>query len=104
VTERTTIYAKHFPYDDGHLASVMAEMELTGPPTIRVSKFRDSIFALEGSHRLAACHALGLEPKLVVLEHDCSDTLDAFFYGIRDTLPKYEFVHVHILEVSHVEG
>jgi hypothetical protein len=99
-----TIYSKHLPYTDGHLARIVDEMQYTGAPTLRVSKFRDKLFALEGSHRLAACHALGLEPKLVILEHDCDDTLDEFYDKVSRALPAYEFTHAYILEVKDCNG
>ena len=67
------IYAIHAPSAD-HLAEVISEMEALGAPTIRVVDCGDHYMALEGSHRLAAAHALGLEPTLVIYEQD--DMLD----------------------------
>lgn len=69
----TTIYAIHAPLAD-KLAGVMAEMETLGAPTIRVVDCGDHYMALEGSHRLAAAHALGLEPILTVMDQE--DDLD----------------------------
>lgn len=69
----TTIYAIHAPFAD-KLEAVKAEMETLGAPTIRVVDCGDYYMALEGSHRLAAAHALGLEPTLIVFAQD--DDLD----------------------------
>ena len=57
----TMIYALNHTTAN-HLAAVTAEMETLGAPTIRVVDCGDHYIALEGSHRLAAAHALGLEP------------------------------------------
>lgn len=64
-----TIYAIHAP-DPKRLAEVTAEMQTRGTPTIEVVDCGDYLMALEGSHRLAAAHALGLTPDLVVFEQD----------------------------------
>ena len=68
-----TVYAIHAP-GGYHLAEVIAEMRTLGAPSIRVVDCGDYLMALEGSHRLAAAHALGLEPVFEVLEQD--DELD----------------------------
>jgi hypothetical protein len=94
------IYAKHLPYDDGHLGPVQDEMALCGAPTIYAVMWRGSLFALCGSHRLAACHRLGLEPKIVVLPDDGAIELDGFFASVVETLPFYEFEHIYKLEVA----
>lgn len=60
--------------DEDHLAHVKAEMLRLGPPTIEVVECGDHYVALEGSHRLAAAHALDVSPILVVHAHD--DPLD----------------------------
>lgn len=65
----TTIYAIHGT-DADKLSGVIAEMEALGAPTIRVVDCGDHYMALEGSHRLAAAHALGLDPVLVIHEQD----------------------------------
>jgi hypothetical protein len=49
-------------------------MRAMGAPTIEVIDCGDYFMALEGSHRLAAAHQLGLEPELVV--HEQGDMLD----------------------------
>jgi len=64
-----TIYSIHAPFAD-RLEAVKSEMAALGAPTIRVVDCGDHFMALEGSHRLAAAHALGLEPKLLVFEQD----------------------------------
>lgn len=63
------IYAINRP-DADHLNAVTDEMLTLGAPTIRVVDCGDYYMALEGSHRLAAAHALGLVPELVILEQD----------------------------------
>ncbi len=65
----STIYAIHAPVAE-KLETVQREMETLGAPTIRVVNCGDHYMALEGSHRLAAAHALGLEPQLIVFEQD----------------------------------
>lgn len=64
-----TIYAIHRP-DAAHLARVMQEMASLGAPRIKVVECGDHYAALEGSHRLAAAHEMGLTPLLDVLEQD----------------------------------
>lgn len=63
------IYAIHAPTED-HLEEVKAEMLQLGRPSIRVVDCGDYYMALEGSHRVAAAHALGIEPILVVFDQD----------------------------------
>lgn len=64
-----TIYAIHAP-EPAKLAAVTAQMQAMGAPTIEVVDCGDHYMALEGSHRLAAAHALGLTPVLTVREQD----------------------------------
>lgn len=53
------------------LASVMAEMEAMGAPTIRVAQVDGDLhYALEGVHRLEAAARLGLTPTVIVLDDD----------------------------------
>ncbi len=94
------IFAKHPPYKDGHLGEVALDMVHHGSPTIRVMKFEDEYFAIEGSHRLFLAHELGLVPKILILESDNKDNedVDNFYRKIRTTLPVYEFDHVLVLE------
>ncbi len=80
------VYAKHPPYEDGHLGEVVADMQRLGAPTIRVIWYDGKLMALEGSHRLAACHHLGLTPLLLIEEPDLPDTSTA---GALPTLPAY---------------
>lgn len=58
--------------DADHLEAVKAQMLELGAPEIRcVRDEAQGIFvALEGSHRLAAAHELGIVPVLKVLEGD----------------------------------
>jgi hypothetical protein len=95
----TTILAKHLPYADGHLSVVLDTMEHAGPPTIRAVRYGSDIIALEGSHRVAAAHALGLAPKIVVLAPD-TEGCDEFFDNALALLPVYEFPYMLILEVA----
>lgn len=69
----TMIYTIHAP-EEKKLASVIEEMRQLGAPRIQVVDCGDYYMALEGSHRIAAAHALGLEPELQVHEQD--DILD----------------------------
>ena len=77
----TTIYAIHGTEAD-KLAGVIAEMETMGAPTIHVVDCGDHYMALEGSHRLAAAHELGLEPVIVI--HDQADMIDISEYDWFD--------------------
>ncbi|HEX5321482.1 MAG TPA: hypothetical protein VFW46_20160 [Stellaceae bacterium] len=67
------IYTIHAPTDD-HLEEVKTEMTTLGRPSIRVVDCGDYYMALEGSHRVAAAHALGVEPELVIYEQ--ADEID----------------------------
>lgn len=73
----TTILALHAPEDE-KLEAVKAEMQELGAPTIRVVDCGDFYLALEGSHRIAAAHALGLEPELEIFEQDEEITITDF--------------------------
>lgn len=64
-----TVYAIHKP-DPARLGEVEADMLRLGPPTIRVVDRGDHFMALEGSHRLAVAHRLGIEPVLHVFGGD----------------------------------
>lgn len=64
-----TIYAINTT-DPDKLAHVIREMRSLGAPTIEVVDCGDYYMALEGSHRLAAAHKLGIAPKLVIHEQD----------------------------------
>lgn len=95
-----TVYAKHLPYPDAVRTMLVAdEMQLGGPPTIRVVQYDGKYFALEGSHRLALAHANGIVPKLVVLpvHDDDSGELNTFWQRVAPTLPRYDFEHVEVL-------
>jgi hypothetical protein len=63
------IYAIHAPEAD-KLAHVIEQMCSLGSPSIEVVDCGDYYMALEGSHRLAAAHELGLTPVLVVRSKD----------------------------------
>lgn len=64
-----TVYAIHAP-EAAKLEQVIAEMRRLGPPAIEVVNCGDHYMALEGSHRIAAAHALGLVPELIIREQD----------------------------------
>lgn len=55
----------HSPYEC-KLETVKAEMAVLGPPVIRVIDCGRYLFALEGCHRIAAAHALQIQPSLIV--------------------------------------
>lgn len=74
------IYAIHRP-DADRLADIKGEMLELGAPTIRVVDAGDSYIALEGSHRLAAAHQLGIMPILEVLGQDEEIDPNAFDWG-----------------------
>lgn len=97
-----TIYAKHEPYENGHLGEVVDEMKLTGAPTIRVIEFEGGFYAVEGSHRLASAFHLGLEPKIVILPED-SEGLTEYWARIAKTLPSYDYKFCHILDLRKME-
>lgn len=65
--------------DAAHLAEVVAEMQVLGAPVLRCirDEAQGIVLALEGSHRLAAAHQLGLTPVLQMIGDDdellCSD-------------------------------
>ena len=74
-----TIYTINAPSAD-HLAEVMAEMETLGSPKIRAVFCGDHYKAIEGSHRVAAAHKLGIEVEIIEMEmsdvitdHDIDD-------------------------------
>lgn len=71
------VYAIHRP-DADHLGEVVGDMRRLGAPTIRVVDCGDHYMALEGSHRLAAAHSLGLEPELIV--YGQGDVIDVTAY------------------------
>lgn len=77
----TSIYAIH-DVDTDYLSNVIAEMQTMGAPKIEVVDCGDYYMALEGSHRLAAAHALGLVPTLIIHEQD--DALDISRYDWFD--------------------
>lgn len=80
----TTIYAPHTvseTRDAKHLAEVRAEMQRLGAPELRAlwHEGYGVWLAIEGSHRLAIAHELGLTPVIVPvqwdtqIEHDFED-------------------------------
>lgn len=94
------VYAPHAARPD-RLAEVIAEMREQGVPTIRAWWAGDHWRALEGSHRIAAAHVLGLTPIIEQMELDDEiehDFEDVPGRTVRDVLeyldvlgPDYEF-------------
>jgi len=64
-----TVYAIHAPESD-KLAAVIADMDVMGAPRIRVINCGDYYMAVEGSHRLAAAAALGIDPIFEIINQD----------------------------------
>jgi len=96
----TKVFAKHPPYENGHLGEVMEDMKLAGPPTVRVMRFNGELFATEASHRLASAALMGLIPK-VVIEVEQSDTLpNEHWQKVATTLPSYDYDHVLKLDLE----
>lgn len=58
---------------DPDVRSVAREMERLGPPTIRAILSGGRLYAIEGTHRLAAAQSLGLQPTIVVVADDDTD-------------------------------
>lgn len=85
-----TVYAIHAPEAE-KLEEVMAEMETLGAPSIRVINCGDYYMAMEGSHRLAAAHELGIDPELVIYEQD--DEIDISGFDWFDTANWAETVY-----------
>jgi len=67
-----TIYTMH-PVNSEHLADVIETMKALGSPEIKACFDGEAYWALEGSHRIAAAHALGLVP--VIIEVDPEDVI-----------------------------
>ena len=71
------VYAIHGP-ETQKLAFVKAIMGEVGAPTIKVVNCTDYYMALEGSHRLAAAHALKITPVFEVYEQDDLLKIESF--------------------------
>jgi hypothetical protein len=93
------IYAKHPPYNNGHLGEVVRDMELEGSPTIRAVEYKGELFATEGSHRLAAAHHLKVVPKIVIEEEIKDDGLNFFWDQVKKRLPRYCFDNLLVLDL-----
>jgi len=94
------VFAKHPPYEDGHLGEVALDMDHHGAPTIRVMKFEGDYYALEGSHRLAVADHRGVTPKLVVEIEETDALPSEHWKRVADTLPLYEFEHALVLDLN----
>jgi hypothetical protein len=87
------IYAKHEPYTDGHLGEVTEAMRALGSPRIEVVEWRGDYFAVEGSHRLAAAHHLGVVPSLIVSVPDLIEPeTEQFWEQVKQSLPHYSWL------------
>lgn len=98
-----SVYAKHPPYDNGHLGRVVEEMRVQGAPTIRVVEFCGNLYAMEGSHRLAAAHHLGLVPKFVAEVGQLADEIavsSEHWTKVAETLPEYRFEEALLLDLK----
>ena len=72
-----TVYTIH-GIEAAKLETVKAEMQTIGAPTIRVVDCGDYYMALEGTHRIAAAHELGLAPEFIVYAQDDEINITAF--------------------------
>lgn len=95
------VFAKHLPYEDGHLGEVSNDMDVYGAPTIRVMKVNNDYYALEGSHRLAVAHYRGEIPKLVIEIEDKDSLPDHHWLSVAKTLPLYEFTKAMVLDLNN---
>ncbi len=87
----TRIWAKH-DTDPDRYQDVLLEMLKLGPPTIRCVEFGGEFYAIEGSHRLKAAHALGLHPVVELVKAELSwGLVDEFWDMVRLTLPPYSW-------------
>jgi hypothetical protein len=77
----TTIVTINHP-EAAHLEAVKADMIKLGAPVIRAirDEAQGIIVALEGSHRLAAAHELGISPVLRILGEDDMITCEDLGY------------------------
>ena len=64
------IYSTHSEFNLNVLDVIIDIMKRKGAPVIRVVDCGEYYQALEGTHRLAACHILGIQPKLVVYDYE----------------------------------
>jgi hypothetical protein len=68
-----TVVAAH-GVDDEHLSDVASQMATLGAPTVRAIEIAGVLYAIEGTHRLAAAAQLGVQPAIdVVADGDADD-------------------------------
>lgn len=96
-----TVFAKHLPYENGHLGEVTNDMKFMGAPTIRVMKYNNNFYALEGSHRLAAADYLNETPKLVVEIEEKQSLPTEHWDRVATNLPRYDFNHALVLDLNN---
>ncbi|MET4683670.1 hypothetical protein [Brevundimonas faecalis] len=87
------IILPHADYDADHLAKVIEEMKVLGAPTIKAVDCGEHYVALEGSHRIRAAQALGME--VIIDEIEYSETIttdDVVPGGYQDTFTIAEVV------------
>lgn len=67
----TRIFAMHkINKNSSHYAGVKSYMIENGAPVIKVCDNGNGLYALEGSHRIAAAHELGLMPEWDYVDAD----------------------------------
>jgi hypothetical protein len=80
------VFTIHAPRD-GKIDRIVEEMRVLGPPTIKAVASEDgaALVSIEGCHRLAAAHALGLAPQFKVYQPD--DLVDVSNMDIEHMFP-----------------
>ena len=94
------IVAPHQP-EEKKLEKVITDMKVMGAPTIKAYFDGEKYCACEGSHRIAAAHALGLTPEIELvgwsdeIAHDMDDVRGNLVSDVLEYLdltgPRYEF-------------
>lgn len=94
------VYAIHEP-DEQKLEKVKGEMRELGAPEIRVVDCGDHYQALEGSHRIAAAHALGIMPDWLVYESAEEIDITAYdWYEEHGSISQWAGTHYPAYEVA----
>jgi len=89
--------------DEGHLESVVEFMKINGSPEIRAVWLGDVWVALEGSHRLAACDCLGVNPRIIECDLDDDITDHDFFDDLPDVVKASAIVDYVAGSIYHYE-
>lgn len=69
---QVSIVLVHEPFP-AHLATVRAAMEAMGSPTVRVIDIGGTLYAVEGTHRLAAAAEMGVPVHIDVVDDGTGD-------------------------------